>query len=142
MRWAAIWLLFSLISVTIAACGESKEARLERYRKVAAEKYQWAGPAGVGLAAYKASRRAWPPDGDYEVAFAEWKPLAEAGNADAQSFLANMYFAGHGVKKDRREAARWYRRAIAQGSWAPISLAEIYEQQDEYRAETLAYAWL
>lgn len=109
------------IIVGLSACGESKETKIERYRKIAAEQYPWAGPAGVGLAAQNAQ--------DYKVAFEQWKPLAEAGNAEAQNFMGNLYFAGHGVKKAPQEAVRWYQLAIAQGhAGAMANLANIYQK--------------
>jgi len=60
-----------------------------------------------GLSAYKS--------GDYRAASAEFRPLAEAGQADAQYYLARMYYEGRGVPKSYREAAIWFRRAAEQG---------------------------
>ena len=54
--------------------------------------------------------------GDYETALAVFRPLAENGDARAQSILALMYSYGEGVPVDYRESARWYRRAAEQGS--------------------------
>ena len=62
---------------------------------------------GKGLDAYAA--------GDYATALKEWKPLAEIGNADAQSLLAFLYKDGNGVLKDATEAAKWMRLAAEQG---------------------------
>jgi len=53
--------------------------------------------------------------GDYATAFKEWRPLAEAGNGEAQSFLGEMYRKGEGVTQDYQKAANWYRRAADQG---------------------------
>jgi hypothetical protein len=61
-----------------------------------------------GAAAYKR--------GDYATALAIFRPLAESGDAKAQSILALMYSYGEGVPVDYREAARWYRRAAEQNS--------------------------
>jgi cell division septation protein DedD len=52
--------------------------------------------------------------GDYETAVAVFRPLAEDGDAKAQSILAMMYNYGEGVPVDHRESARWYRRAAEQ----------------------------
>ena len=60
-----------------------------------------------GLAAYKA--------GDYQTALAEWCPLAEAGDVNAQTMLGLMYAEGKGVPQDDTKAAAWYRRAAEQG---------------------------
>jgi TPR repeat protein len=66
--------------------------------------------------------------GDYAAALREWRPLAEAGNAEAQFHLALMYRNGEGVPKDDREAARWYRRAAEQGFvLAQIALGGMYD---------------
>jgi uncharacterized protein len=42
--------------------------------------------------------------------------MAEAGNPDAQTKLGVMYATGLGMKKDKQEAARWYRKAADQGN--------------------------
>ncbi|SKA16439.1 Sel1 repeat-containing protein [Enhydrobacter aerosaccus] len=52
---------------------------------------------------------------DYATAIAIWRPLAEQGNAEAQTLLGAMYWSGEGVPRDHREAARWYLRAAEQG---------------------------
>ena len=54
--------------------------------------------------------------GDFETAMAVFRPLAENGDAKAQSILGLMYSYGEGVPVDYREAARWYRRAAEQSS--------------------------
>ena len=54
-------------------------------------------------------------DGDYETAYETWRPLAERGNAKAQSKLGRLYFRGRGVAQDYDEAARWFRAAAEQG---------------------------
>ena len=45
-----------------------------------------------GLAAYDG--------GDYETVLAEWRPLAEAGDPEAQVALAGLYLTGTGVAAD------------------------------------------
>ena len=37
---------------------------------------------------------------DFATALREWKPLAEQGNADAQTLLGLMYHEGRGVTQD------------------------------------------
>lgn len=54
--------------------------------------------------------------GDYATALAVFRPLAENGDAKAQSILGLMYVYGEGVPVDYREASRWYRRAAEQKS--------------------------
>jgi TPR repeat protein len=53
--------------------------------------------------------------GDYETALAQWRPLAESGDAAAQFNVAMMYARGDGVREDFAEAARWFRLASEQG---------------------------
>ena len=52
---------------------------------------------------------------DYKEAFSLWKPLAEQGDADAQSNLGEMYAKGRGVPQDYKEALRLYRLSAEQG---------------------------
>ena len=66
----------------------------------------WADLA-AGLAAFDA--------GDYRQAAEEWRPLAEAGDPEAQLALADLYRNGLGVPFDLAAAAAWYRRAAEQG---------------------------
>ena len=58
---------------------------------------------GDGLEAYDGGR--------YEDALAEWRPLADAGHADAVVAIAGLYMAGLGVAQDPVQAAKWYKRA-------------------------------
>jgi hypothetical protein len=53
-----------------------------------------------GVAAYDA--------GDYATALRELTPLAEQGNADAQTYLGVMYQNGGGVPQDDKTAVKWY----------------------------------
>ncbi|OHD10160.1 SPOR domain-containing protein [Sphingopyxis sp. RIFCSPHIGHO2_12_FULL_65_19] len=53
--------------------------------------------------------------GNYQAAVAEWRPLALAGDADAQFNLGQAYKLGRGVPADLAQAETWYRRAAKQG---------------------------
>jgi TPR repeat protein len=53
--------------------------------------------------------------GDYAAAIAQWRPLAEAGDATAQASLGSLYALGQGVPPDLDAAIRWYRLAAGQG---------------------------
>jgi TPR repeat protein len=94
----------------------------------------WAGFA-EGLAA--AQR------GDYATARNEFRPLAEQGNAAAQSNLGLIYRNGHGVPKDYVEAAKWYRLAAEQGQAAAQSnLGVMYANGDGVPEDYVeGYAW-
>jgi TPR repeat protein/S1-C subfamily serine protease len=52
---------------------------------------------------------------DYAGALRIWQPLAEQGNAVAQSDLGYLYHSGKGVPEDYSEAVRWYRKSANQG---------------------------
>lgn len=53
--------------------------------------------------------------GNPEQAVQLWRPLAMAGDPDAQFNLAQAYRLGRGITADRAQAKDWYRRAAAQG---------------------------
>ena len=62
---------------------------------------------GPALADFAAGLQAFD-GGDYGVALENWQPLADAGDADAQTAIAGMYLAGAGVSQDFQLAAHWY----------------------------------
>ena len=53
--------------------------------------------------------------GNYIAAYENFKPLAEQGDASAQSNLAVLYREGRGVLQDDAEAVKWYRLAAEPG---------------------------
>jgi hypothetical protein len=53
--------------------------------------------------------------GDYRTALRIAQPLAEAGNARAQTLMAQLYYRGRGVNQDDHQAAKWFRAAAKQG---------------------------
>ena len=81
---------------------------------------------------------------DYVAAFRLCRPLAERGDAKAQSALGFMYTNGEGVPQDFREAAKWYRKAAEHGyAWAQRNLASMYEDgRGVPRNYVLAHMWL
>lgn len=66
-----------------------------------------AGPFEDGLAAYG--------KGDFSNAMRHWRPLADRGNAAAQSNVALMYGKGQGVPRDYVQAYMWASLSAAQG---------------------------
>jgi len=56
--------------------------------------------------------------GDYETALRLGRPLADEGDARAQSILGLMHYRGRGVPKDAGEAVTWFRQAADQGDTA------------------------
>jgi cell division septation protein DedD len=53
--------------------------------------------------------------GDYAGAVAEWRPLADRGDADAQFNLGQAYKLGRGVTANPGIAQSWYEKAARQG---------------------------
>lgn len=53
--------------------------------------------------------------GEYKKAVENWRPMAIAGDADAQFNLAQAYKLGRGVPVDLGLAEEWYRKAAIQG---------------------------
>lgn len=84
-------------------------------------KYFWGTAAAALLivtvpatADVKTGVDAWQ-QGDYAKAIAEWRPLAQAGDSDAQFNLGQAYKLGRGVQPDLNTAIDWYRKAAQQG---------------------------
>ena len=74
-----------------------------------------------GVEAYK--------NGDYATALREWRPLAEQGDAGAQTNLGVMYGNGEGVTQDYKEAVKWYRKSAEQGNAdAQTNLGVMYDK--------------
>jgi TPR repeat protein len=53
---------------------------------------------------------------DYATVIRLLRPLADQGNARAQTILGSMYEYGEGVPKDYSEARVWFKKAADQGS--------------------------
>ena len=51
----------------------------------------------------------------YSEALPKLLPVAERGNADAQTMLGTMYQMGLGVEVDEEKAQSWYEKASRQG---------------------------
>ena len=80
----------------------------------------WSGDFQKGPDAYE--------KGDYAIAFREWKPLADQGDASAQHNLGVMYDEGYGVLQDHKAAVKWYTLAAEQGDApAQANLGYMYE---------------
>ena len=64
---------------------------------------------------------------DYAVALRLVRPMAEQGDARAESLLGLIYLEGHGVQRDEAEAMKWYRRAADQGDAdAQLEIGDMY----------------
>ena len=78
--------------------------------------------------------------GDYARALAEWRPLADKGDADAQFNLAQAYKLGRGVPANLDTALGFYRKAAAQNHEEAQALLGLLLFQNGKRAE--AMPWL
>lgn len=66
---------------------------------------------------------------NYKTALHVWQPLAEQGDAKAQTYVGEIYEKGLGVAPDYKLAAQWYRKAADQGYGpAQINLGQLYEK--------------
>jgi TPR repeat protein len=83
-----------------------------------------ADPYSDGLAAYNG--------GNYATALSDWVPVAtpsanNAGDANAQNYLGEMYLNGTGVAQDYGQAAHWFQLAAAQGNiGGQVNLGQMY----------------
>ncbi|WP_336963368.1 SPOR domain-containing protein [Sphingobium aquiterrae] len=91
------------------------------------------------LADVKAGVDAWA-QGDYVKAVTEWRPLATAGDPDAQFNMGQAYKLGRGVPAiDVNVALDWYRKAAAQGHLRAQDNYGLLLFQQSKRAEALPY---
>ncbi len=104
----------------------------------------WLAVSGASVQADFADGLAAFDAGDYRTAFEEWRTLAEAGDAEAQTALAGLYLDGQGAPADAAEAVRWYRRAAEQGDpVAQLNLGDLYGRgRGVGRDLVSAYVWL
>ena len=81
--------------------------------------------------------------GDFTTALEEFRPLAERGDAMAQSNLGIMYENGQGVPQDYAEALKWFRKAATQDDVnAQYHLGRMYDiGQGVPQDYVQAYMW-
>lgn len=85
---------------------------------------------------------------DLQSALRVWMQAAQSGDAEAQTYVGDIYERGLGVAPDYATAAQWYQKAADQGfSRALFNLGTLYEQglgvpQDQLKALNLyRQAW-
>jgi hypothetical protein len=92
-----------------------------------------AGPLEEGQDAYQ--------EKDYLKAVQLWRPLAQAGDREAQYRLGVMYAEGKGVASNDAEAALWFERAAEQGeAMAQYNLGASYVEGSGVRKDMAAAA--
>ncbi len=94
--------------------------------------------AAPAMADVKAGVDAWAK-GDYFAAVKEWRPLAIAGDADAQFNLGQAYKLGRGVPLDPALAESWFRKAAVQGHVQAIDNYGLALFQANKKAEALPW---
>ena len=77
--------------------------------------------------------------GDFASAVATWRPLATAGDADAQYNLGQAYRLGRGVPVDPQMAESWFKRAADQGHERARNGYGLMLFQNGRRAEAIPY---
>lgn len=66
---------------------------------------------------------------DYSTALKIWLPMAKSGDAEAQTYVGEIYEKGLGLLPDYAVAAHWYQMAAEQGhTRAKINLGHLYEK--------------
>jgi uncharacterized caspase-like protein/flagellar biosynthesis regulator FlaF len=66
---------------------------------------------------------------DFRTSLNVWMPEAQAGNAEAQNYVGQIYEKGMGLPPDYGVAAYWYQKAADQGYGpAQINLGHLYEK--------------
>lgn len=76
--------------------------------------------------------------GDYSGAFRLWRPLAEAGNAEAQYNIGYMYDYGEGLPVDDQQAIYWFTAAAEQGHMtAQFNLGAMYATGEGVAADDM-----
>lgn len=91
---------------------------------------------GAAQADVKAGYDLWQR-GAYAAAVNEWRPLAIAGDMDAQFNLAQAYKLGRGVPMDLKQAEDWFRRAADQGHVGARGNLGLIMFQNGRRAEAM-----
>lgn len=77
--------------------------------------------------------------GDFAAAVAEWRPLAIAGDADAQFNMGQAYKLGRGVPIDPPQALEWFRKAAEKNHLQAQDNYGIGLFQANRRAEAIPY---
>jgi TPR repeat protein len=94
--------------------------------------------AAAAAADVKKGVDAWQA-GNFVGAVAEWRPLAEQGDSDAQFNLGQAYKLGRGVPTDLRLAQSWYEKAAQQGHGQAQAILGLIMFQNGNRAGAMPW---
>ena len=86
----------------------------------------------------EAGVRAWQQE-RYDEAVAQWRPLADRGDADAQFNLGHAYRLGRGVPRNMNLAEQWYERAARAGHVEAQAMYGLILFQNGRRSEALPF---
>ncbi len=97
----------------------------------------------AAMADMDSARRALAEKRDF-TAFAEFRDMAEKGNAEAQFEIAGFYHYGRIGAANFKQALYWYERSAAQGyADAMIGLSVLYGKGEGVKRDpAIAYQWL
>ena len=100
-------------------------------------------PAPITVAGQLAAADRATSAGRFADAIAALKPIADAGNAQAQLRLGDMYAEGRGTARDAAAAQTWYEKAAMGGDTAAqMKLGAIYAgATGTTRNNNIAYIW-
>ena len=127
-RWTEVRLeVMAIIAVVFMGLGFALGVYREPLQRSAGD---GAGDGGHRqLAAGFQDRQRGVPEGRVPAALRLAQPLADEGDARAQSIVAQIHYRGRGVPQSDTEAATWFRRAADQGD----ALAQFYLGGDVQR---------
>jgi hypothetical protein len=72
---------------------------------------------------------------DYAGALQRYTKLANAGNAEAQQHLGEMYWYGEAGAVDEAKAEAWFRKAAAKGNPVAVASLDLMRQRVDRRAD-------
>lgn len=94
-----------------------------------------AGAAGTAAADELADANTLFAKKAFPEALQKYTKLANAGNAEAQQHLGEMYWHGDAGAVDEARAETWFRKAAAKGNAAAIASLDLMRQRAERRAD-------
>lgn len=139
LRWAAANVkdpkIAEVVESALPGCGIKEEMAVAPVQELPSSAPAQQAPAAPsnGPANYEPSQDLWAAfeaheKGDFATAARLARSAAENGDSAAQQFLGALYQSGQGVKKDPREAAKWFWLAAEHGwSEAMNNLGKAFE---------------
>ena len=115
----------------VRKAAESAVSDLEKLRTGQTSIDQSSVQAELVLAIYEVGQcffHGWGVAKDHKMGVSYYMVAARLGDGDAQGDLAFCLANGKGCKKNKKEAARWYRAAVKQGQ-SDVGLAWIYKEK-------------